>query len=75
MPPPCRTPPWVKFPALMVMRFVPAALTCSSIVDWAPLPIATIVITAPTPMIMPSIVSIVRILLRFERLQRDPATS
>ena len=65
MPPPWRTPPCVKLPALMVIRFVPAALTCSSIVHCAPLPSATIVITAPTPMIMPSIVSIVRILLRF----------
>ena len=43
---------------------VPAALTCSSIVVCAPRPSATIVITAPTPMIIPSIVSMVRILLR-----------
>ena len=48
----------------MLIRLVPAALTCSSIVACAPLPSATIVMTAPTPMIMPSIVSIVRILLR-----------
>ena len=40
-------------------------LICSSIVLCAPLPSATIVMTAPTPMIMPSIVSMVRILLRF----------
>ena len=36
----------------------------SSMDDCAPLPSATIVITAPTPMIMPSMVSAVRILLR-----------
>ncbi len=49
----------------MLIMFVPAALTCSSMVVCAPLPSATIVMTAPTPMIMPSIVSMVRILLRF----------
>ena len=48
----------------MLMTLVPADLTCSSIVAWAPRPRATIVITAATPMIMPSMVSTVRILLR-----------
>jgi hypothetical protein len=43
---------------------VPAAEICASMVDCAPLPSATIVMTAPTPMIMPSIVSMVRSLLR-----------
>src|SRR5262245_31926809 len=52
----------------MLMRFVPAALTCSSIVVCAPLPSATIVMTAPTPMIMPSMVSTVRRLLRLSAL-------
>ena len=49
---------------MTVIMLVPAALTCASMVLCAPLPSATIVMTAPTPMIMPSIVSIVRILFR-----------
>ncbi len=61
---PWRTPPDMKLPALTLIRLVPADLTCSSIVAWAPRPSATIVITAPTPMIIPSIVRMVRILLR-----------
>jgi len=48
----------------MLIVLVPADLTCSSIVAWAPRPRATIVMTAPTPMIIPSIVRTVRILLR-----------
>src|SRR3954466_5055362 len=43
---------------------VPAVAICASIDDCAPVPSATIVMTAATPMIMPSIVSAVRILLR-----------
>ena len=46
------------------IMFVPALLIWSSMTDCAPLPIATSVITAETPMIMPSIVRPVRILLR-----------
>ena len=65
MPAPWRTPADWKLPALMLIRLVPAALTCSSIVACAPRPSATIVMTAPTPMIIPSIVRMVRILLRF----------
>ena len=68
MPWPWRTPPCVKLPALMLMTLVPADLTCSSMVACAPRPSATIVITAPTPMIMPSMVSTVRILLRLSAL-------
>jgi hypothetical protein len=64
IPPPWRTPPCEKLPAITVIMLVPAALTCASMVLWAPLPSATIVMTAPTPMIIPSIVSIVRILFR-----------
>ncbi len=72
LPPPWRTPPCEKLPALMVIRFVPAALTCSSIVDCAPLPSATIVMTAPTPMIMPEHRQHGAHLVAVERLQRDP---
>ena len=35
---------------------MPSAAICARIVDLAPSPIATIAITAPTPMMMPSIV-------------------
>ena len=48
----------------MVIRFVPVARTCSSIIALAPVPSATMAITAATPMIMPSIVSAVRSLFR-----------
>src|SRR5262245_36187316 len=64
VPEPPRTPPWEALPALTVIMFVPAPLIWSSIMDVAPLPIATSVITAETPIIMPSIVRPVRILLR-----------
>ena len=63
-PTPPRTPPIVKLPAMIVTMLVPPALICSSIWTCAPLPSATSVITADTPMIMPSMVSAVRILLR-----------
>ena len=46
------------------MRLVPADRTSCSTVSWAPFPSATIVITAATPMIIPSIVRIVRSALR-----------
>src|SRR5262245_24553104 len=41
------------------MRFMPAARTCCSMAVCAPVPSAIIVSTAPTPMVMPSIVSTV----------------
>ena len=63
-----RTPPCWKLPALTMIMLVPAAWICVSIDDCAPVPSATIVITADTPMIMPSIVSAVRILLRASAL-------
>ena len=44
--------------------FVPADVIWSSIDCWAPLPSATIVMTAATPMIRPSMVKPVRILFR-----------
>jgi hypothetical protein len=61
---PMRTPPCEKLPALTIIMLVPADFTRSSIVVLAPVPSATIVMTAPTPMIIPSIVRMVRILLR-----------
>src|SRR3989304_7273500 len=50
------------------MRFVPADLIWFSIEEVAPRPSATMAMTAATPMIMPSMVSAVRILLRFSAL-------
>src|SRR5262245_48885709 len=63
-PEPPRTPPCDALPALTVIMLVPAPLIWSSMADCAPLPMATSVITADTPMIMPSIVRPVRILFR-----------
>ena len=57
---PCRTPPNDQLPAFTRIMFVPADLTWSSICVCAPVPSATIVITAATPMIIPSIVNDVR---------------
>jgi hypothetical protein len=51
-----------------MIMFVPAPRIWSSIAACAPVPSATIVMTAPTPMIMPSIVSTVRSLLRASAL-------
>jgi hypothetical protein len=54
---PWLAPPVLTLPAVMTMRFVPRPLIWLLIWACAPLPIATITITAPTPMTMPSIVS------------------
>src|SRR5215203_5932226 len=62
-PAPPRTGP-KPAPALTVRMLVPALLIWFSIEARAPLPIATITMTAATPMIMPSAVSAVRIALR-----------
>ncbi len=62
----CRMPPMLAAPGKTTSTFVPSAWICCSILCWAPCPIATIAITAPTPMITPSIVSKDRILLRFK---------
>src|SRR4051812_20196885 len=68
LPWPMRTPPEEKLPALIMIMLVPADLTRSSIVVRAPVPSATMVMTAPTPMIMPSMVRMVRSLLRLSAL-------
>src|SRR6185437_272776 len=63
-PPPRRIPPLLTLPELMYSRLVPMDAiwfcTCCS----APCPRPTVAITAPTPMMMPSMVSSERILLR-----------
>ena len=63
-PTPMLTPPRRKLPARTLIRFVPALRIWVSISSCAPRPSATIVMTAETPMIMPSMVSPVRSLLR-----------
>ena len=59
----------MKLPDITLMMLVPADLIWVSIDDVAPLPSATIAMTAATPMIMPSMVSVVRILLRLSALK------
>ena len=61
---PWRTGPNAFEPAVTVTMLVPALRIRSSIDDCAPLPMATMTITAATPMIMPSAVSAVRMALR-----------
>src|SRR3954469_7817672 len=58
-----RIPPWLACPANTENTFAPSAAIRSSTAFWAPLPSATIVITAPTPMMIPSIVSMERSML------------
>ena len=55
-----RCAPW---PAKTVNTLAPSAVIRSSTAFCAPLPSATMVMTAPTPMMMPSIVSTARSLL------------
>ena len=69
VPAPPRAPPALKLPGEIVIRFVPWALIASSICAVAPEPSATIAMTAATPMIMPSMVSTVRSLLRLSALK------
>ena len=64
LPQPERIPPVVKLPGKTVMTFSPRLATWASTCALAPLPMLTIAMTAPTPMIMPSAVRMERILLR-----------
>ena len=63
-PKPLRMPPWLKLPGKTVMMFWPSEATWASTWALAPLPMLTIVMTAPTPMMMPSAVRIDRMVLR-----------
>src|SRR4051794_22348875 len=58
-----RMPPWLACPAKTVNTLAPRAAIRSCTAFWAPLPSATMVITAPTPMMMPSMVSTDRSML------------
>src|SRR3954465_10389939 len=70
-------PPRFTEPDPTINRFDPIAAIWSWICLFAPLPIATMAITAPTPMMMPSIVSAERSLLRAKarRASRNVARS
>src|SRR5690349_10535077 len=56
------TPVVFAAPGVMTIMLVPRLLICASILPLAPCPMATMTMTAPTPMMMPSMVSRVRIL-------------
>src|SRR5262245_61008319 len=58
-----RTPPKRAWPAKTVKTLAPSAAIRSCTAFWAPVPSATMVITAPTPMMIPSMVSSDRSLL------------
>ena len=63
------TAPERPWPAKTVKTLAPSAAIRSSTAFWAPLPSATMVMTAPTPMMMPSIVSTARsALLRMDEI-------
>ena len=53
------------------MMFSPSPAICDSTCAFAPLPMLTMAMTAPTPMMMPSAVSADRILFRRKRAERD----
>ena len=56
LPWPSRMPLDVTLPERTTIRFEPRLWICSATRAWAPEPTATMAITAPTPMMMPSIV-------------------
>ncbi len=63
-PAPPRTPPTFCAPAETKSRLVPMLSICACTVACAPCPMLTITMTAETPMMMPSMVSAARDLLR-----------
>ncbi len=64
LPEPPRTPPALDDPGNTISRLVPSEENACSTRDRAPSPIATVAITAATPMITPSVVNSDRALLR-----------
>jgi hypothetical protein len=56
-------PPEVLLPGMTISRLLPILAICWEILSLAPVPTASIVITAPTPMMIPSMVKAERILL------------
>ena len=59
-PSPARSPPLVVLPGMMIIMLDPMLLIWSAIRCSAPDPMATVAITAPTPMMMPSMVRAAR---------------
>src|SRR5207302_11300744 len=64
VPVPRLTPPLLTAPGMTMTRLAPRLSICASTAACAPEPIAIEVITAPTPMMMPSIVKMDRVALR-----------
>ena len=64
LPAPRLTPPELLEPGVITTMLTPRSRMLCSMRDWAPWPMATMQITAPTPMMMPSMVSMLRILVR-----------
>ena len=60
---PIRFPPEVDVPDRIIIRFVPMLFISLCMVSCAPFPIASIIMTAATPIIMPKLVKMERILL------------
>src|SRR5262245_29624660 len=60
LPWPSRMPLEVTLPESTMMRLDPRLWICSATRAWAPAPTATMAMTAPTPMMMPSMVSALR---------------
>ena len=67
---PILRPPDVVLPGRMMMRLLPMLEICSEIFSLAPVPTASMAMTAPTPMMIPSMVRAERILLT-RRARRD----
>jgi hypothetical protein len=68
VPAPILTPPEVVEPGRTIRRLLPMLAICSEILLLAPVPTASIVMTAPTPIMIPSIVRAERILFTFNAL-------
>ena len=64
LPQPVRTPLAVMLPEKIRITFSPRLAICASTCAFAPLPMPTIAMTAPTPMMMPSTVRTERSLFR-----------
>jgi hypothetical protein len=69
VPAPNLIPPLVELPDMTIIRFDPILAICSAILLFAPEPTAIIAITAPTPMMIPSIVRAERILFTIRALR------
>src|SRR5512139_582502 len=69
VPLPNRNPPLVELPDITISMFDPILAIRSAMTDLAPDPTAIMAITAPTPMMIPSMVRAERILLTISALK------